>query len=191
MAVKSLGWKEARRVLAASGLGGGQLLGLLWPIGRDKRTRALLRHRRAVLEAKNLVVEYLYRAQRALAPLRLAKPQHLQRALQDPEKRRLIVSLGVNRAMIEDVLLNRYGAEVGRSLDRALAELVASGVVMKASAMLASNQEVYVVAQGRARPQFDLSGLNRLLQEGRDFGSELRARIQRKERTDIGRIHRL
>ena len=191
MAVTSLSWKEARRALAASGMGSGQSLGLLWPFGRDKRTRALLRDRRAVLEAKNLVVDYLFRAQRPLAPLRLMKAEHLQQALQDPEKRRMVMSLGVNRAMMEDVLLNRYGAEVGRALGKALSELVASGVLMRTPAMSGPNQEVYVAAQGRARPQFDLSALNRLLQEGRDFTSELQARFQKRERTDTSRTHHL
>jgi len=116
MAVKTLGWKEARRALAVSGMSRGQLLALLWPFGRDRRARALLLDRRAVLEAKSLVVDYLFRAQQRLADLQLTDSERLQKALLDPEQRPLIMSLGINRAMIEDVLASRYGAEAGRSL---------------------------------------------------------------------------
>jgi hypothetical protein len=191
MAVKSSRWKEARRALAASGMSGGQLLGLLWPFGRDKRALALLRDRRAVLEAKNLAVDYMFRSQQPLAALRLTNSEQLQKALQDPDKRRLIVSLGINRAMIEDVLLSRHGAEVGRSLERALDELVVAGVVLKAATMPTSNQEIYVAVHTASRPKFDVSILNRLLQESRDFSAELRARFNRNEKKDISRTHRL
>ncbi len=191
MAVKTMGWKEARRALAASGMSGGQLLPLLWPFGRDRRARSLLLDRRAVLEAKSLVVDYLFRAQQRLADLRLTDSERLKQALSDPEKRPLIMSLGINRAMIEDVLASRYGAEAGRSLEKALSELLASGTILKASPTPGSDHEVFVAVHARPRPQFDLAGLNRLLQEGRDWSSELRERFRRNAKKDIGRTHQL
>jgi len=191
MAVKALRWKEARQALQASGLGVGSLLGLLWPFGRDQRARALLRERRAVLEAKSAVVDYLFRAQRVLAPFRLTNMEQLQKALQNPDKRQLIASVGINRGMMEEALHSRYHADAGRPLDRALAELLVAGVVLKVAPLSGLSQEIYVAAQGRPRPAFDLSALTRLLQEGRDYGSQLRERYRRQEATDRGRTHRI
>jgi len=50
---------------------------------------------------------------------------------------------------------------------------------------------VFVAVHARPRPQFDLAGLNRLLQEGRDWSSELRERFRRNAKKDIGRTHQL
>jgi hypothetical protein len=191
MAVKTLGWREARQALAASGMSGGQLLALLWPFGRGKRTRSLLLDRRTVLEAKSLVVDFLFRAQHRLADLRLTDSEGLRKALLDPEKRPLIMSLGINRAMIEEVLRSRYGAEAGRSLEKALSELIASGTILKSSPRPGTDHEVFIAVHARPRPQFALGRLNRLLQEGRDWGGELRERLKRNEKKDIGRTHRL
>jgi len=191
MTAKSLNWREVRRVLGTSGLGRCSLAGLLWPFGWKRRARALLQKRRSVLEAKNQVVDYLFRAQRPLAPLGLSSPEKLHEALQDPEKRRLVVSVGISRAMMEEALLSRCGCEVGQPLDCALAELVAAGAIMKVSGLSRSNHEVYVAALGKTRPHFDLSPLNQLLQEGRDLGSELKARLQRESQIDLTRTHRL
>jgi len=184
-------WREARRALKASGVRWRSLIGLAWPLGRGKRALALVRDRRAVLETKNLVVDYLFRAQRALATMGLRTTEQLLKALQDPSKRPTIMSAAVNRGMMEEVLASRHGLEGGRTLDRALSELLSAGVVLKASARPASNQDVYIAVQGRERPHYDLSALSRLLQAGSEYGQELRERARRDEATQTGRVHRL
>jgi len=191
MAANSLGWRRVRQALTASGLGTGATLGLIWPIGREKRSQALLRQRRSVLEAKNHVLEYLSRRHRPLVPLGLARAEQVQEALSDPDKRRLVMAVGANRAMIEEELVSRSGAEVGRSLDRALAELESEGVALKVSAMPASADVVYILAYGRARQRYDLSQLNRLLEQGKEYGARLRARLRTDDSTQQGRVHRL
>jgi hypothetical protein len=191
MAVKSLDLRRTKCALRASGVGRGPVIGLLWPFGRERRARALLRERRAALEAKNGVVEYLFRAQRPLESLRLGRPEDVTKALQQPDTRSLIMSVGITRAMIDEALVSRFGAEGGRAVDTALAELIAGGVVTKASAMPASSQEIYVALQGRGRPLFDLSEVSRLLEDGREHGTELRQRLQREEATRRGRTHYL
>jgi hypothetical protein len=144
-----------------------------------------------VLEAKNQVLEYLSRRHRPLVPLGLARAEQVQEALSDPDKRRLVMAVGANRAMIEEELVSRSGAEVGRSLDRALAELESEGVALKVSAMPASADVVYILAYGRARQRYDLSQLNRLLEQGKEYGARLRARLRTDDSTQQGRVHRL
>jgi len=191
MTAKGLHWREARRALIASGLRRSAVLSLLWPFGREERARRLMRQRRAVLEAKNHVIEYLSRAQRPLDSLGLATSEDLRTALEAPEKRGLIMGVAINRPMMEEVLAARHEAEVGPALDQALAELVAEGVVLKVSGMPVLTDDIHVIAGGRAAARYDLSGLTRLLGEGRDYGGELRARLRRKQRTDVGRTHQL
>lgn len=191
MAAKALSVRQVRRALTASGLGIGATLGLIWPFGREKRAQALLRQRRAVLEAKNHVVDYLSRRHRPLTPLGLATADQLQKALADPEKRGLIMAVGVNRGMIEDELVSRSGAELGKALDRALAELVSEGISLRVSARPASDDTLYVLAHGRMKRRYDLSQLNRLLAQGKEYGARLRARLRDEDSTQQGRVHRL
>lgn len=191
MAVEALDCRQVRQALTASGLRPAATLGLIWPFGRGRRAQALLRQRRAVLEAKNHVVEYLARRHRPLVPLGLAQAEQVQQALANPETRGLVMAVGINRAMIEDELVARSGAELGRALDRALAELESEGVALKVSAMPASADVIYVLAHGRERQRYDVSRLNRLLAQGSEYGARLRARLRGEDSTQQGRVHRL
>jgi hypothetical protein len=191
MAAGAFSWKEARRVLSASGLSAGATLGLLWPFGRERRARALLRRRRAVLEAKNHVVDFLCRAQRALVPLCLTGAEALREALETPEQRGMIMAVGITRPMLEETLAARYGSEQGRALDQALVELLADGVLLEAPGVGASGEPVYFVTQGQQGRRYDLSAFTRLLTEGRHYGAELRSRLRQREKTGRDRTHQL
>ena len=191
MAVKGLSWREARRALVASGLSPGATLSLIWPFGRSERARAMLRHRRSLLEAKNSVVDYLSRAQRGAASLALRRSEDPAAALQDPEKQQLAMAAGISRAMMEEELAARYGSEIGRALDTALAELVSEGVVLEGSPVPGSRQVVYMISEGGRRRRWDVSELTRLLGTGRDYGAELRGRLRQEETTGAARTHRL
>ena len=96
--------KRARRALRNAGLQSSARLGLAWPIGRQKRVTTLLRERREVLEAKNHVVEFLFRTQRGLSDLRLSRVEHVHTALQDPQKRRIIMTVGASQVMLAEEL---------------------------------------------------------------------------------------
>lgn len=184
--------KRARRALRAAGLGSFSLCGLLWPIGRQKRLLALLRERRAALEAKGNIVGFLVRTQGALSDLGLGRLEQVQVALRDPEKKRLILAVGASRPMLEEELSARDGSEVGRALERALSELVAGGVILRVPAKEAlGTNDVYVVVHGRKRPQYDLREIDQLLREGREYGSELRARERREQTTGGSRTYRM
>jgi len=184
--------KRARSALRNAGLHGSARLGLAWPIGRQKRVADLLRQRRAVLEAKNHVVEFLFRTQRGLADLRLTRLEQVHAALQDPEQRRIIMTVGASQVMLEEELSSRHGSETGGSLDRALAELVAEGVLLQVPAKAAlANHDIYVAVHSRKRPHYDVGELNRLLQENRGYGAELRSRSQREESTGDARTYRM
>ena len=184
--------KRARSALRNAGLHGSARLGLTWPIGRQKRVTALLRQRRTVLEAKNHVVEFLFRTQRGLADLRLTRLEDVHAALLDPGQRRIIMTVGASRAMLEEELSSRYGSETGGSLEGALAELVAEGVLLQVPAKAAlANHDIYVSVHSRKRPHYDVGELNRLLQEGRGYGTELRSRSRREEKTGDARTYRM
>jgi len=184
--------RRARRALKAAGLRGPALCTLFWPIARQKRLLALLHERRAVLEAKNNVVEFLLTTQRALADLQLRRLEQVQAALGDPEKKRLIMTVGASRVMLEEELSARYGSEVGRALEQALSELVGEGVTLRVPAKEAlTTHDVYLIVHGRNRPHYDLGELNRLLREGRHHGAELRSRARREEATGRNRTYRM
>jgi hypothetical protein len=182
--------KRARRALRNAGLQSSARLGLAWPLGRQKRVTTLLRERREVLEAKNHVVEFLFRTQRGLADLRLSRVEHAHTALQDPQKRRIIMTVGASQVMLAEELSARYGLETGRSLERALAELVSEGVVLQVPAKAAlANHDIYLAVHSRRRPHYDVGELNRLLRDGRDYGAELRSRSRREETTGDARTY--
>ncbi len=184
--------KRAQAALKAAGARGLTLCGLFWPLGKEKRLRALLHERRAALEAKNHVIDFLHRTQGRLAELKLTLLEHVLTALEDPQSRRLVATLGASRAMIEDDLTSRHGSEVGRPLDQALLELVAEGVVLQVPAQaLAAQYDVYLAVQNRQRPHYDVAELSGLLREGRQYGTELRSRARREEQTGRTRTYRM
>ncbi len=92
--------------------------------------------------------------------------------------------------MLEEELASRYGAEGGWALDDALSELIAQGVILRVPAKSAlSNHDLYLVARGRERARYDIGELNRLLQQGRRHGSQLRSRARREGTTGGGRTY--
>ena len=184
--------RRVRRALRAAGVGQSALCGLRWPFGRKKRMLSLVRKRLAVLEAKNEVVDFLFRTQRSLAGLGLVGLEQVRAALGEAEKRRLILTAGASRTMLEEELSARHGSEAGRALDQALAELAAEGVVLRVpGAMMLANHDVYLAVLERGRPQYDVSELSRLVWEGRQYAQELRRRVRREKATGRERTYRL
>jgi hypothetical protein len=185
-------WRTAWRALRSGGVPASSVYRAIWPLGREKRLRSLLRERATILSAKNAVVDYLACFQRALSPLRLTRTDQIKAALSDPEKRRLILSVAVSRAMVEEALVTRYGVEAGRTLDQALAELTREQVIAEILPNgVFAGQQVYLALHGRGRPAYDVATLNELLRRERDLGAELRTRLQREETADRGRSYRL
>jgi len=184
--------KRARRALKSAGARGAGLYFLVCPVGRDKRLWAMLRRRRAVLEAKSNVVDLLFRNQRAIAELSLGSLDEVRRALQEPEKRRLIMTVAASRALLEEELRSHYKSEVGRALDLALSELVAEGVLLQVPGKtVLANQDIYLAVHRKGQPRYDTAELDRLLREGRRYGDELRARARSERATDATRSYRL
>jgi hypothetical protein len=184
--------RRAKEALRASGMSSSSLSGLRWPFGREKRLLSLLRERRAVLEAKNHIVDYLFSAQRAVGPLALASVEGVQAALQDSEKRRVIVTVGANRAMLQEELSARYGSELGRALDQALMELEGEGVLLQVPGrMVSAHQNVFLAVFGRGRPQYEISELTRLLQQGQNQGARLRQRARKEDASGGSRTYRM
>lgn len=184
--------RRARRALRVAGARRTALLGLSWPLGRLRRVQALIRQRRAVLEAKNNVLGFLARTQGPLAEFELGRLEHVEAALKQPAKRRLILAAGASREMVEDELSSRHGSETGRSLDQALSELVADGLVLEVPAeAAAANHDIYLIADRRDRPHYDVAELTRLLQEESQYGTRLRQRARREAATKHGRTYRL
>jgi|GEM_PF-2418212 len=184
--------KQAREALRASGASMSSLLALAWPFGRQARIRSLVRKRRAVLDTKNSVVDYLFRAQRPLAQFCISRKEQMQAALADPKRRPAIMAVAVNRDMLEEYLSTRGGSEGGRSLDQALAELDADGVILRMTADLGHvKQNLYFSVQNRRRPFYNLSGLDALLQQDRNLVAELRERLRRDSSTGSSRSYRL
>jgi hypothetical protein len=185
--------KLACEALKASGVKSCATWSLLLPFGRRGRLQAMLRKRRAVLEAKNGVLDCLFRFQKALEPMGLTDAPSVQRAMTDPEKRRLIIAVGLSRASLEDEL-GRYGLEAAAYLDQALSELVAERRIVKASgASGVPGSEVHLVIHQRGRGRYDISLLSRLLQRGQTskYGDMLRARQRTRTGSDEGREYRL
>jgi len=179
--------KLACEALKASGMRGCATWSLLFPIGRKARTCALLRKRRAVLEAKNAVLDSLFRFQKALEPLGLRTRDQAEAMVRDPERRRTLVAVGLNRSSLEDEL-SRYGVELGSALDRALVELVQEQRVLRVATPGAlPGSDLYLVVYDRGRGRYDLGLIDRLLQRGRGqvYGDVLRTR-ERSERDSGG-----
>ncbi|HUU53762.1 MAG TPA: hypothetical protein VMY87_02490 [Armatimonadota bacterium] len=184
--------KRAQRALRSAGARGPSICAAAWPFGRERRLRSLLRRRLAVLEAKNAVVDFLFQTQRPLADLHLFTLEHIQRGLEDPEKRKLIIALSPSREVIAEELMSRSGAEVGPSLDQAVSELLHDGVVLRvAGEDVLSPHDVYLAVQRGRQPHYDISELNRLVREGRGYGAELRARARREASSTSGRSYDL
>jgi hypothetical protein len=148
----------------------------------------MLRRRYAVLEAKNSILDTVSRLQKPLEPLALRSLEHVTRALADPDKRRLLLSLGLSRGVLEDEA-SKWGTELGPAFAQALVELVAAGRLIKAPSP--SGDDIYVIVAPLARQRYDLSHLSRLLLRGKAFGSQLRLREQEGEETTVGRTYRM
>ena len=191
-AMKTDWWRSACRALEASGIKRGSMRWLCFPWGRETRLRRALRLRRSVLEAKNGVVDHLFSAQAALAELDLHDLSGVEQALQDAEKRPLLLTFGVNREMLSTELAQKYGVETGGPLDEALAELIAEGLILRVPGELASaSHDLFLAIHGRGRGHYDLSEVNRLLREGRDYRGELQARQRRETTSGRGRSYDL
>ncbi len=184
--------KRARRALKSAGARGASVLGTAWPLGRQGRLRNLLRRRLAVLEAKNAVIDFLYRSQGPLAELRLFTIERVQQCLKDPETRKRIIGVSPSREVIAEELISRSGAEVGRSLEQALSELVREGEVLQVPGKdVVSRDDVYLAVQRGRRPHYDTSELNRLVRQGLGYSAELRKRTRRDASTTGGRSYDL
>lgn len=185
--------KLACEALKASGVKSCATWSLLLPIGRTSRLYAMLRKRRSVLEAKNGVLDCLFRFQKAIESLGLTGAPEVQKAMNDPEKRRLLIAVGMSRASLEDEL-TRFGLEAGGSLDQALNELIAEKRIVRApGASRVPGSEIHLVVHQRGRGRYDISMLSRLLQRDRTskYGDMLRARQQDRGGTDESREYRL
>jgi hypothetical protein len=184
--------RRVRRALRSAGVRGPSVCGTAWPFGRDRRLRNLIRRRLAVLEAKNAVVDLLFRTQAPLGDLHLFTLEHIQRGLEDPDTRKIIIGLSPSRQVIEDEIVSRSGAEIGRSLDEGLSELVRDGVVLQVPGRdVLSTHDVYVAVQRGRRPHYDTAELNRLVREGLSYGSHLRTRERRETSTTSSRSYDL
>jgi len=184
--------KQAESALRTSGVPAKELCSLWWPFGRRRRALLLVRKRVSVLEAKNSVVDVLFRTQRALAQLDLNTVQQVEQALRHSEKHRLIAAVGMSRAVMEDELRSHCGTELGPALDSALSELVAEGVVLQVpgKAMLC-DRDVYLASYRNGKPHYDVSRLSKLLTVSRGYGGELRARARRESSTGDSRSYKL
>jgi hypothetical protein len=181
----------ACEVLRASGMKGCALLGLWLPFGRARRLEAAARKRCEVLEAKNLILDTLARLQKPLASLDLRTAKQAQEVIRDPEERKHVLGLGLNRAMLEDEA-DKYGLALGESFTQALAELVrARRVIRLTGAVDAPDSEIYLLVHLGARPRYDLSRLHKLLGRDEEYGDKLRARERVESERDAGRTYRI
>lgn len=181
----------ACEVLKASGVRSCALLGLWFPFGRERRMQSVARRRHAVLEAKNLILDSLARVQKPLATLGLQTTKHVQEALRDPDTRHLIVTLGQNRATLEEEA-DRYGLGIGTSFTQAVNELVRARRILRLTGVVdAPGGEIYLLVHLGGRARYDLSGLNRLLGKGKEYGALLRAREKADRERNAGREYRL
>jgi len=184
--------KQAKLALRAAGVPGMALWTLVWPFGRQRRALARVRRRLTVLEAKNSVVDLVFRAQRRLSEAHLHTREQVELALRDPEKRRVILAVGMSREVMEDELRSRYGTEVGRALDRALAELVAEGALVRVPGkVVMSDHDVYLASYRGKKPHYDASRLIEVLTESRGYGAELRSRARKESSTGNSRSYQL
>jgi len=183
---------DLRRVRKAIEAAGGNAAALHWPFNRNARARMLMRKRLAVLDAKNTVVDLLYRTQRPLADLHLFTSEHAERLLKHPERRKMIVGLSVSRQVIEDELRRSGAGELGPTLDRALSELIEEGVILELPGKaFASKENVYMVVFRGQQPHYDVAELRELVREDAEYGSRLRERMRRERTTTGGRSYRL
>ena len=178
----------ARAALEASGMTGRALWFLLLPFGRERRVLAALRTRQSVLEGKNGVLDTLARAQQPLVALGLDTAEEVALAMTDPDKRRLVQSLGMSREVLQDEA-NRWGTEVGGNFEQALSELQAEGRVLSVPGP--AGEDVYLIAPRFLRQRYDLTPLRRVLKRGKEFGATLRTREKSGSDTDRGRTYRM
>ena len=191
-AVRADWWRSACRALEASGAKRGSVRWLRFPWNREERLRRALRLRKGILDAKNSAADFLFSTQAPLAQLELHDLAGVEAALQDAEKRPLLLTFGVNREMLASELAAKYSAETGAPLDEALAELIAEGLVLRVPGELAAaSHDIYLAIHGRGRKHYDLSEFNRLLREGRDYRRELKARQRRETTSGRGRSYDL
>ncbi|MCJ7750835.1 MAG: hypothetical protein MUQ65_07040 [Armatimonadetes bacterium] len=184
--------RRARRALRSAGVRSPSICSAVWPFGRDRRLRNLMRRRLAVLEAKNVVVDLLFRTQAPLGDLHLSTLEHIQRGLEDPDRRKTIIALSPSQQVIEEEIASHSGAEIGRSLDEALSELVRDGVVLQIPGKdVLSTHDVYLAVQRGRRPHYDTAELNRLVREGLSYGAELRTRTRREGASTSSRSYDL
>jgi hypothetical protein len=182
----------ARAALHASGMRSYSTLSFLLPFGREARLQGALSRRRSILEAKNYVLDSLFRVQNSLEPYALQTAEDAEAALRDPEQRSTIVALGLNRAMLEDETRG-FGVEMGEAFTTALAELVREARVLKVQGEAESTPggEIYLVIHRRGRQHYDVSTLNRLLQRDDQYGTALRSRDKTEGERDESRTYRL
>ena len=184
--------RRVRRALRCAGVRGPSIGGTVWPFGRERRLQALIRRRLAVLEAKNAVVDFLFRTQAPLGDLQLFTLERLQRGLRNPDTRKTIIGLSPSRQIIEEDLGSRSGAEIGRPLDAALSELVRDGVVLQVPGRDSlSTHDVYVAILRDRRPHYDTAELTRLVRDGTGYGAQLRTRARRDASSTSSRSYDL
>jgi len=179
---------QARVALRASGMSAAGLFFLVVPLGRERRLQALLRRRQSVLEAKNTVLDSLSRLQKPLQTLALHDQARLKKAMEDPDKRRVILGLSMSRVTLEDEA-RKWGVELGLAFEQALRELVAERRLLRSVGP--SGDDVYLMVYLRARERYDLSELNRLLNGNKDRAHLLQDREDRESETRAGRTYRI
>jgi hypothetical protein len=165
---------------------------LLLPFGREARLQGSLSKRRSILEAKNCVLDSLFRVQKSLEPYALQTVEDAEAALQNAERRDMIVALGPNRAMLEDEARS-FGGEMGEAFTMALTELVREARVLKVQGDGESTPdgEIYLVVHRRGRQRYDVSAFNRLLQRDDQYGAALRSRNKNNGERDESRTYRM
>lgn len=184
--------KRVRRALRSAGVSSPSICSAMWPFGRDRRLRNLIRRRLAVLETKNAVVDFLFPSQAPLRDLHLLTLEQVKRGLEDPDTRKTIIGVSPSRDIIEEEITARSGAEIGGSLDAALSELARDGVVIRVPGKdLLLAHDAYIAVQQRRPPHYETAELQRLVREGLTYGSHLRARERRETSTTSSRSYDL
>ncbi len=190
--MKTSWWREACGALKASGIKSWSLRMLCLPLAREKRLRRALRHRMAVLEAKNAVADALGSAQKALARLHVRDLAGVERALQNHEQRPLVLTCGVNQEALASELAQKYGVGTGEPFEAALSELVTEGWVVRVPGKLVnSTADLYLAVRDHRRTAWNISTISRLLRQGRNYRAEMLARERRRKTTSRDRSYRL
>ena len=184
--------RQARRALKSSGARGLSLLSRTWPFGRNGRLRELLRRRLAVVETKNAVCDLLFPLQRPVTDYHVDTLARAREFLGAAENRRLLARAAQTRTVIEEELSHSVGIELGSTLDVALTELVAEGVLLHVPGReVLAQEDVYLLTAREHCPRQETAELKRLVQAQGTGADLLRHRERRRSTTDGSRSYDL